>query len=68
MELNYQTTLRGAIITMSGETDYDREMSPILHSVWHECCNVTAIIHPNDWADLEIEFVSLAHESGQCDW
>jgi len=68
MELNYETILRGAIITLSGETDDDREMSPTLQSVWHECCDVTAIIHPNDWADLEIEFVSIAHESGQCDW
>jgi len=68
MELNFETTLRGAIITMSGETDDDRELSPTLQSVWFECGDVTSIIHPNDWADLEIEYVARVHESGRRDW
>jgi len=68
MELHFETTLRGAIISLSGETDDERDTEPTLKSVWYECIDVTAVIHPNDWADLEIEYVSLAYESGQSEW
>lgn len=51
--MDYETTFRGQIVTLSGVRSDD---GPVMKSIYLDGTDVTGIVHPDDWEPLQADY------------